>query len=178
MNNFRTWLRHWLSRHPLRPPPADVQAGFTADVMRRIRAEPLPSRAKAIARPARWRHVVWAAAAAASVLVLLFAGGRARQRAAVRTAEAGARHEMRLLIALDEDLAAPSGVDSGLGEDIVLAEQIVVTEQAAEVEAGLERLIQLFEALGEDPPEPDPDPDTDDDWLRELLLLDQLGRRS
>ena len=178
MDRFIVWFRRWLNANPLKPPPAHVRKRFTADVMREVRTAAGPRRGRVLAWPLG-RSLAWTAAAAAALLVLVFAGGKLRRRAAVHTAEAGAIAEIRLLAALDQDLLAAQGsTDPIVGEDLVLAERLVVTEQVADVAAGLEKLIRLFEALEEPAPVLDSESYDDAEWLRELNLLEQLGRRS
>ena len=41
--DFLTWLKDWLTRHPLATPPEPLQASYIEEVMRRIRTASAPS---------------------------------------------------------------------------------------------------------------------------------------
>lgn len=65
--DFATWFKSWLARHPLKTPSDDVQAGYTAQVMARIRArqpDPAP-------RWLAWPSLSLGAALAAAAVLLV-----------------------------------------------------------------------------------------------------------
>lgn len=122
--DFMTWLTRWLVRHPLKTPEQD-RSRFTAEVMARVRRlaeSPSPE-----ARPALWRpRWVFAAVAAAGLVVVLRVAGRSEQ---VAQAPESSRIQLaesddwwidetyQLLEQLEADTGEPIADPSGASED-------------------------------------------------------------
>lgn len=147
---FLTWLRTWLTRHPLKEPADAARAHYTAEVMARVRAVgslPGGSPARVPVRPwARWSHslrqvVGWprfavAMATAAGVAFAVHTASQTRRQLAQQ----------------------PQGV--------------TVSDPSSD-EEWLEQTLQLLEQLEEDSStETAGDGADEEDWLEELQWLD------
>ena len=70
-NPWDPWLRNWLSQHPLREPPEELQKDYVRQVMEKIQPEP------ALVREPAWRlwlqppRLAFAGALAAAALVII-----------------------------------------------------------------------------------------------------------
>lgn len=144
-----TWLKTWLSRHPLQMPPEPDRARYTADVMARIRALERPAASPAPIRLwAGWPRpaLAWASAAAGLLLVigvLSIVSGRSTQLA---------RHGQQLVLA-----ESPTTDEAWLEETMALFD--LLDEEIAAESAG-----ESF--------------DTEEDWLQELQWLDEADLAS
>ena len=175
--DFMTQLQAWLSRHPLKEPRESDQAGYTIEVMRRVRALGSPS---SQAHPA---HLSWlwgttaelALVAAAAVLILVVTSSRRPTGGSL--AQQVAR-ELHLLGAVDESgleaLVPQSSAE--LAAELEAADILVLAESSASSDntKWVEQTMQLLDQLDEDAPAGSEEtPANDQDWLNELQWLDE-----
>ena len=155
---FLTWLRSWLTRHPLKEPADAARAHYTAEVMARVRAVgPLPggSPARAPVQPWAWwsRHLRQVMGWPRFAVAMATAAGVAF---AVHTAQQTRRQLAQ----------QPQGVT-------VSDPSASFAESPASDEEWLEQTLQLLEQLEEDSStETAGDGADEEDWLEELQWLD------
>lgn len=169
--DFTAWLRRWLSRHPLKEPPAASRAGYTAEVMRRVSAldatSPMPAR-----RWLAWPRLALVPLAAAAVTLLVV--GRVHQPGGSLAGQI--TEDVELLTALGQPLLPEPGSAGGLEElaqELELADALVLAEAPPSDEEQLEQMLQLLEELDEEPSAGPSDTSVPDEWLDELQLLDE-----
>lgn len=171
MMDFATWFRRWLSRHPLKEPPAASRAGYTAEVMRRVRALEAP--APMPARPwLAWPRLALVPLAAAAAVLLVV--GRLRQPSGPLGGQLAADAEV--LTALGQPLLPDPGSAGDLEElahELDLADALVLAEAPPGDEEWFEQTFQLLEELDEEPSESPSGTAVPDEWLDELELLDE-----
>jgi hypothetical protein len=149
MMEFLTWLRSWLTRHPLKEPAETERASYTVEVMTRVRALGSPSVVTPATVPVRrwswWPRMAMAMATAAGLVFAVSTVHQTRRRLAQQPQGAAASH--------------PSAV---------LAESPVSDEE------WIEQTLQLLEELEEETaPETAGDGSNDEEWLDELQWLDE-----
>lgn len=155
---FLTWLRTWLTRHPLKEPAETERASYTAEVMARVRAVgPLPggSPARVPVRPwAWWSHY------------LRQVVGWPRFAVAMATAAGVA-------VAVGTFSQERPHLARQLPQDVRISEPAALAQSPSTDEEWLERTLQLLEQLEEDPSaETAGDGADEEDWLQELQWLD------
>lgn len=152
--DLTTWLRRWLTRHPLKEPSDTELARYTTEVMARVRSLERPAPAGA---PARgwllwWRPALVTVTAAAAVVLLV---GRVD-----RTPQPLARDVNRVT-----DGARANRTDRPL----------MLTEDASDEARWLDNTLQVLDEFDQDVPEDISDDEnvSDDEWLREIEMLDE-----
>lgn len=165
--DFLSWLKNWLTRHPLKAPLESLQASYIEEVMTRIRATQAPAPAfRWVPRPQVAFALGTAFACALALLVVM-------HRAPTRIAQQIER-EWQLLSEVGEDSLelAPGDLD----EEIQLVDQLTLAQgqPALDDEAWVEQTLQLLERLESDEPLPaSQDAIPAWDWLDELQWLDE-----
>lgn len=170
--DFLSWLTAWVTRHPLRNPPASAQASYAAEVMARISRSAL--RAPAAAWWWRPRLVLAMGGAVAAVLIGLVMRDTPAQRLARHLDE-----ELQQLARLDRQAAealetavvlSPEGLEHELRamDRMMLAE----ADEVVDDEAWLDETLKLLDELDE-APEAASDDEASGDVIQELEWLDQ-----
>lgn len=145
---FLTWLRSWLTRHPLKEPAETERASYTVEVMTRVRALGSPSVVTPATAPVRrwswWPRFAVAMATTAGVAVAVGIFSQERPQLAQQ-----------------------------LPQDVRISEPAALAESPSTDEEWLEQTLQLLEQLEEDPSaETAGDGADEEDWLEELQWLD------
>ncbi len=171
--DFTSWVRRWLTQHPLKEPAETDRAQYTAEVMARVRrlAQPAPA-----PRRVWWLRPVLVTVTAAAAVVLVV--GRVNQ-APIRVAHDAEDGPMVAAVDKQPLIAQPAVPEDALVEEFaqsveefLLAEALILAESSSEDEAWLEETLRLLDALDEDLPEGDTGDWSDDDWLDELDLFE------
>ena len=148
--DFTTWLKTWLTQHPLKAPETLDRARYTAQVMRTITDEiPLPVPA---ARWFAWPRLAMAfATTAAGVLIVLL----------------GTAHRTDHRLAQLAPHAPP-------------ARALMLAESTSSDEEWIQETTRLLDQLDEDSSTDDANATSDEEWLKELHTLDEddLGASS
>lgn len=172
--DLATWLRQWLSAHPLKEHSRGDRARYTAEVMERVRRlhEPAP------AAVVRIRWVTWprfALGAAVAVAVVFILVGRTEHPSSSLAQDI--EHELSLLASVDESVALEPLDDADLAQDLEALDTLVLAEvQPAETdEAWIVKTLLLLEDVGEATPEAESGQGADEEqWLQDLQLLDEI----
>ncbi len=179
--DFSTWLKEWLSGHPVKMPELDSHA-YTDQVMARIRQgqeEQKPSLVWSMLFP----RLALAAVAASVVAVMLISRqpntARLMSRANAGADAAEVFGQFSALAALDEndweefsedDVAALLETSDEM-ELLMFAEDV----GASSDQQWLEQTLTLLEQFDEEAVEADSgDSDAEDEWLQELEMLDTV----
>ena len=154
LQDWQQWLREWLTRHPMKEPPATVQQRYTEDVMRRIRAleEPAPV-FRWVPRP---RLIFALATATVCALALLVVVPRHPTEVAQQPSS----------------VPAVEHVEGPRYANVVMEEHPVALTDAEWVEQTFQVLAALETEQGESPTS-DVDTMSEGALLRELELLDR-----
>lgn len=179
---FETWLQSWLSRHPLKEPPAKSPSAYTAEVMSRVKSKTAPagsSRARLAVPLWEWPRlrVVLATACAGVVIAVGISRYRATQLAQslIRQSEQLAElagPEQEALIEADDVKTIASDWEEM--DRLMLAEsdRPSTTDDAK----WIDELSRVLNQLDEDVSGDDASSDVDQDqWLDELEMLEQTG---
>lgn len=151
---WSTWLRQWLTRHPVKTPPAQQGTEYVREVMARVRPP------QVVFRPAwEWRPrpvFVLAAACALLLVVILRPGGRGM---------ATLEREWQLLADVGE-VPELNGVN--LEEELREVDRwmLAKADSSASAPDAVEETLQLFDELGVDPELEDSE--SPEEWLQEL----------
>lgn len=170
--DLATWLRQWVSAHPLREQSRGARAQYTAEVMERIRALGRPALVYRLAWASWPRLALATAVAAAAVFVVV---GRV-EHPAIPLADQVDR-DVQVLAAVAEadavmDLAADD--PETLAQDLEALDTIVLAEAQPAQDQWLEETLWLLQEVGDDLP-PDAAGETSEEpWLDELELLDEF----
>ena len=141
--DFATWLKTWLTRHPLKEPTTLDRADYTREVMARAKAldQPVPS-------PARswfpWPRLVLAVVTAAAGLALVI---WTANRSTSQVAQAPAHTTLTLA-------ESPAGDAQWIEETVQLLEQLDENDGVSQDATGGAS-------------------NSDEDWLNELEMLDE-----
>ena len=137
-SDWDPWLRDWLTRHPVKEPPAHRRQDYTEEVMASVRAE------QTLAPARRWvsfpRLALGSAAAAAGLAAVLFLS--LWKNPSERMALTAAREE-HLLVAVGEEPTLP-GVD--LQEGLRLVDEWTV-EDTLQLETKIASLVDSADFL-------------------------------
>ena len=171
---FATWLKEWLSRHPLKVPDDVNPKAYTHQVMARVKAFHEPARHDATAAVQRW--LAWpqlamaCGAVAAGVLVAITVGhSRNEQLAREITRDAQVLAEMGEPVT---DPVSPTDVD-GIAEDMATIDAMTLAEAPQSDDAWLKETLQLLDQLQEDVPDDASSGDApDEEWMKDLQTLD------
>ncbi len=162
--DWDSWLRGWLSRHPLKNPPAHLLERFSEEVLARIRPREAPAplfRPRWTLQP-RW-GLAWSGALAAALL-LVVAGLRPT---GIPPGIVGPESEILMEVSLLEELGERS-LEEELEESdrIVLAEAIGPQEEA--------EILKLWEELEQTDEAPSPEElGSEEEILEELRWWDE-----
>lgn len=184
--DFSTWLQSWLKRHPPKAPPHHMaQQQYTADVMARIKADPMQQvyRVRPVRSWLSWPRLaltVATATAGALIALTVFRVTQPPQVAEAPTPPAVlaqvVAQEAELLAELEEgkaDLLIENGdtLDRALETTDTL---LLLAEAPASQndEQWLEETMQLLDQLDEGASSGSEE-GSDDDWLDDLQLLDE-----
>ncbi len=132
---WNAWLRSWLSRHPLRTPPAGFERQLRQDVLARIRGEQATVRTIRWTLQPRWSFALGGALAAALVAGILILPGRlanhtpdpvmqeaaSGDRLVLADASTELEQDLELLDLLEEEQAEPEELES-IDDEVLLEE--------------------------------------------------------
>lgn len=178
MTTLEQWtanLQRWLARHPLKNPPAGVQADYTREVMRRIRLAEAPAPVYRWAPQRVWRpRMVFAMATVAACALVAIVMIPGRQAQVARQVE----RDVTVLASLEDavtDVVPPS--DDEIAEELAMLDELMMLAQqtpAADDEAWIEQTLKIFEQLDNGAPLDDLLPDSAESDEELLEQLEQL----
>ena len=182
--DLATWLRQWLSRHPLKELPDRDRAQYTAEVMERVRAIARPAPA-----PAR-RRIVWLRPAlvtlTAAAAVVLIVG---RLNESHLDVGQGVQDAQRLAEGKRIPLIPqPADPEEEIIQSLAALDELMLAEDLTGAQQWLENAVPLLQELDEEPWEVlaqdletadafmlAEDPAADEQWLEETLrILEEL----
>jgi len=173
--DFMRWMEAWLKRHPLKEPPASVQARYTEQVMTRVQATHRGAQKASYSLRVFWPRFALAMTAAAAMLVLVRVTPRPSHSIAQSIAE---ETDLLAAVTLPEDemsfaaeLFSETDTD-GLAEELRTMDLLVVAQDTRS-DGWVEETLQLLDQLEEDFPEEENGGSKDEDWLKELEMLDE-----
>ena len=151
---FASWLKQWLVRHPMKSPTDTTHASYTQEVMARLEAVSHPA-------PARWpswrpQWVVAFGGAVAAMFLVLTMGRHPQQQLAQ---EEGRIHELAQIV-------------NAVGEDPV---EVAAEVEATDPDAVANELITLDRLVLAETPKSS---DASQDIWRDLDILNQLDDAS
>ena len=159
-SNWMSWLQEWLSRHPLKEPPAELQRRYLQEVMAKIHAAETPARAVDW-QPRRvpvWRLALggtMATALALSIVMALYPRYLTHQ----------IEQEAQVLF---EAVGVAALNDADLEQEVETQDRIVLAEA---VEDETLRLWEELEDAGAGPA--DEESGSDEELIKELQHLDE-----
>lgn len=174
---FATWLRTWLTRHPLKEPIGTGmdRARYTAEVMARVKAlGPMAETALVpivVRQWGLWPRMAVALAAATAALAVVIG---TRHDPSHTLAQAIAT-DAQLLVALDErdgDLVLEDDVEV-LHDELAMTDTMLLAELSSSDEEWLAQTLELLDQLDEDISPETASDGADEEWLEELQLLDE-----
>ena len=171
--DFSTWIRTWLTRHPLKELMGHDPARYTAEVMEKVKAvgQPVPTPSMLVREWFSWPRVGLAVATVAAGLGLMIITSH---HAEVQLAEKIVQ-ESSMLAELDEPSFVPvaNGDADALAQEMETADTVMLAESIPSDEQWLDQTLSLLDQLDEDDANPaDSSDSSEEEWLNELQLLD------
>lgn len=177
--NFEAWLRSWLSRHPLKEPPAAQSKAYTAAVMSRVKSELAQEEPQKTAGLSLWVWPRIPLALAAACAGIVVAVGVSQYRS-TQLAKSLLRESQQLaeLAGPETEIIEADDVKTMASEweaiDRLRLAEDNVSNKGADDAKWIDDLSKVLNQLDEDVSSDNSSSDKDtDQWLDELEMLDK-----